>query len=138
MKFCLVMEKSLFFSFHFLWYRMKISSGKLIFSVQGPFVLWLSQNTEINIELVTSHISIRFKNDRFFPRRNLINYIKCIMYTKFDCAYDYLCLQIMASYWFLFWNRIINMHAQLLRRYEKEVKQNITNNEIISELTVRM
>ena len=33
--------------------------------------------------------------------------------------------------------RMIHMHAQLLRRYEKEVKQNMVHTETISELTVR-
>lgn len=35
-------------------------------------------------------------------------------------------------------NRMITMHAQLLKRYEKEVKQNVTNTETISELTVQV
>ncbi|XP_076470246.1 uncharacterized protein LOC143300449 isoform X3 [Babylonia areolata] len=33
---------------------------------------------------------------------------------------------------------MINMHAQLLRRYEKEVKQNMTQAETISEMTVKI
>ncbi|XP_076470245.1 uncharacterized protein LOC143300449 isoform X2 [Babylonia areolata] len=35
-------------------------------------------------------------------------------------------------------NKMINMHAQLLRRYEKEVKQNMTQAETISEMTVKI
>ncbi|KAL8612407.1 hypothetical protein ACOMHN_008392 [Nucella lapillus] len=35
-------------------------------------------------------------------------------------------------------NKMINMHAQLLRRYEKEVKQNVVNTETISEMTVKI
>ncbi|KAK7113986.1 centrosomal protein of 290 kDa-like isoform X2 [Littorina saxatilis] len=35
-------------------------------------------------------------------------------------------------------NKMINMHAQLLRRYEKEVKQNVNHAETISELTVKL
>lgn len=35
-------------------------------------------------------------------------------------------------------NKMINMHAQLLRRYEKEVKQNMAHTDAISEMTVKV